>query len=82
MNPERQEHEGHSIELREWKGKRELLIDGAPVRYAQLPGGLYFLDAYAFDWTDNLMELARRFIDYRRRAEKVRRDRASDRGGR
>jgi hypothetical protein len=81
MKSERQEHEGHTIGLREREGKLELLIDNIPVRYGQHGGGMYFLHEYAYDPTDNLMELARRFIDHRRRADKIRKDRAADKGG-
>jgi hypothetical protein len=81
MKPERQEYEGHRIELREREGKPELLIDNAPVRYGQLPGGLYFLREYAFDWSDNLMDLARKFIAYRRKADEIRRAHESGKGG-
>jgi hypothetical protein len=52
----------------------ELLIDEQPVRFGQLPDGRYALHEYAFDWTDDLMELARRYIDYRERAEEIRRE--------
>ncbi len=78
MKQERQEYEGHHIELREREGKLELLIDNLPVRYGQLPNGLYFLHEYAYDWTDNLMELAQRFIDYRGKADKIRRESKSE----
>jgi hypothetical protein len=54
----------------------ELLIDDQSVRYGQLPDGLYFLYEYAYDWSDNLTDLARRFIDYRSRADEIRRERA------
>lgn len=88
MEPERQEYKGHRIELREpeadfaaepqarLKGGADLdlLIDDQPVRYGQLPDGRYALEEYAFDWRDNLMDLAQRFIDYRERAEEVRRE--------
>jgi hypothetical protein len=87
MQPERQEYKGHRIELRPREGRegvrareaereeeRELLIDDQSVRYGQLPDGQYALEEYAFDWTDNLMDLARRFIDYRDRAEEIRRE--------
>jgi hypothetical protein len=87
MQPERQEYKGHRIELRPREGReeararaaereeeRELLIDDQPVHYGQLPDGQYALEEYAFDWTDNLMDLARRFIDYRDRAEEIRRE--------
>jgi hypothetical protein len=45
----------------------ELLIDGEPVSYGQLPDGSYALTDYAYDWTGDLFELARRFIDYESR---------------
>jgi hypothetical protein len=81
MASERQEYEGHQIELREREGQRELLVDNVPVRYGQLPNGLYFLHEYAYDWTDNLTELAQRFIDYRRKVDLIRRERKSEKGG-
>ena len=86
MEPERQEYKGHRIELRpredvelradqaEREEELELLIDDQPVRYGQLPDGRYALHEYAYDWRDNLMDLARRFIDYRERAEEIRRE--------
>ena len=52
----------------------ELRIDEQPVRFGQLPDGRYALEEYAFDWTDDLMDLAQRFIDYRERAEEIRRE--------
>jgi hypothetical protein len=54
----------------------ELLIDEQPVRFGQLPNGQYALEEYAFDWTDDLIELARRYIDYREGAEEIRRGEA------
>jgi len=90
MRQESKEYKGHRIEIREREGKPEireregefeLVIDNKPVSYGQLPEGLYFLDEYAFDWTDNLMELAQRFIDYQEKADKIRRERKSGKGG-
>jgi hypothetical protein len=52
----------------------ELRIDEQPVRFGQLPDGRYALDEYAYDWRDDLMDLARRYIDYRERAEEIRRE--------
>jgi hypothetical protein len=80
MESERQEYEGHRIELREREGEPELLIDDVPVRYGQLPDGLYFLHEYAYDWHDNLMDLARAFIDYRHRVDEIRDEREPGRG--
>lgn len=84
MEPERQEYKGHRIELRareearareaEREEEPELLIDDEPVRYGQLPDGRYALEEYAFDWREDLMDLARRYIDYRERAEEIRRE--------
>jgi hypothetical protein len=80
MEPERQEHKGHRIELRAREAGPELLIDDEPIRYGRLPDGTYFLNEYAYDWRDNLMDLARRFIDYRDRADQIRREREPHRG--
>ena len=86
MEPQRQEYKGHHIELRareadelrapvaEREKDLELRIDDEPIRYGQLPGGMYALHEYAYDWTDNLMDLARKFIDYRDRADEIRRE--------
>lgn len=84
MKPKRQEHEGHRIELRPREGQEAelaLFIDDILVRHGQLPNGKYFLHKYAFDWRDDLVDLARRFIDHRRRVEETRGPRASGRGG-
>jgi hypothetical protein len=77
MEPQRQEYKGHTIELRARGGREEdleLLIDNQPVRYGQLPDGRYALEEYAYDWQHNLTDLARRFIDYRDKAEEIRRE--------
>lgn len=66
------EYRGHRIEVREPAGEAltvddvapELFIDGKPMRYGRLPSGRYALEEYAFDWQDDLMTLAERFIDY------------------
>lgn len=80
MKHEREEYQGHVISLREVEGKLELYIDNMPVRYGQLANGKYFLHDYAFDWTEDLIELARRYIDYRRKAEEIRRERRAGKG--
>jgi hypothetical protein len=86
MEPQRQEYKGHRIELRAPQGREvraraaereeelELLIDGEPVHYGRLPDGQYALHEYAFDWSNDLMDLARKFIDYRDRANEIRRE--------
>jgi hypothetical protein len=75
MKEVQEQYEGHRIEVLDRKGQPVLLIDGVPVRYGRLPDGRYFLDQYAYDWNESLLELARRFLDHRRKAEKVRRER-------
>jgi hypothetical protein len=52
----------------------ELLIDDRPVRYGRLPDGRYALHEYAYDWQGDLIDLAQRFIDYRDKAEEIRRE--------
>jgi hypothetical protein len=94
MELERHEYKGHRIELRAREGREELrareaereeelelLIDDEPVRYGQLPDGRYALEEYAYDWTDDLMDLAQRFIDYREKAEELRREAESGEEG-
>lgn len=88
MESEHQDYKGHHIELRardvgelralgvESESGLELLIDDKPVRYGQLPDGSYALHEYAYDWSDNVMDLAKRFIDYRDTANKIRRETA------
>jgi len=92
MESERQEYKGHSIELRAREAAREaapeaepevsseLLIDDEPVRYDQLPDGSYALNEYAYDWHDNLIDLAKRYIDYRDRIDEIRREREAGSG--
>jgi hypothetical protein len=91
MEPLRQEYKGHRVELRPrvagtlsvhelgLEPEAELLIDDEPIRYGQFPDGLYYLYDYAYDWRDNLMDLARRFIDYRSRTDAIRREREAAR---
>lgn len=86
MGTEHQEYKGHRIELRAPGGERlgareaegeagpDLLIDDEPVRYGRLPDGQYFLEEYAYDWRDDLMALARRYVDYRITADERRRE--------
>jgi hypothetical protein len=80
MNPEYEQYEGHRIEIRGRGEKSELLIDNVPVKHGRLPNGKYFLDDYAFDWTDDLMELARRYVSYRARVTTVKAKQAGQKG--
>lgn len=78
MEPQREEHKGHVIELRDGGAGEpstlELLIDNESIRYGTLPDGLYFLDDYAYDWRTDLMDLARRFIDHRIKSNETQSD--------
>ncbi|MFF1561903.1 tyrosinase family protein, partial [Streptomyces sp. NPDC058279] len=65
MTDKRQEYRGHQIELLGRGQGIELLVDAKPIKYGQLSGGKYFLREFAYDWADNLTDLAMRFIDYR-----------------
>jgi hypothetical protein len=76
-----EDYEGHRIEIRKGRKKMELIIDGIPIRYGQMHDGMYFLHDYAFDHTHDLMELARRYVVYRDRANAIRRERALEKGG-
>jgi hypothetical protein len=72
MKGQVREHAGHSIELKRSKGRSQLLIDGVPHGFGQLPNGKYYLDDYAYDWSDDLLDVAQRYIDHRRRADEIR----------
>ncbi len=90
MEPESLEYKGHRIELRvhndnmlfgreddDLRGREvesELLIDNAPIQYGQLSDGQYFLHKYAYDWHENLIDLARSFIDYQSSTDESRRE--------
>lgn len=78
MGSESRDYEGHRIELVSREAGTELLIDGEQVPYGRLPEGDFFLHDYAFDWTDDLMDLAQRRIDYRTKADSLRRGGADD----
>jgi len=78
MSRQSREYKGRRIELRARENTTELLIDGVPVRYGQLPDGLYFLHDYAYDWSEDLVELAQKFIDYQAKTDEIRRRRAAD----
>jgi hypothetical protein len=74
MVPEPQEHKGRRVEVQTSASDQQvLLVDGEPVPYGRLPDGQYFLLEYAYDWSDDLMELATRWIDYRDRVDAARR---------
>ena len=71
MKPDRQKYKGRQIEIRDGTRGPELLIDNVPMGYGRLPDGQFFLNRYAYDWSDDLNELARRYISYRERVAEV-----------
>ncbi|MCC3243924.1 hypothetical protein LG047_01070 [Methylocystis sp. WRRC1] len=76
MSSAQETYRGHRIELRERAGlvagavsDTKLTIDGAEVPYGRLPDGKYYLKNYAYDWRDDLVDLARKYIDYQENAQ-------------
>jgi hypothetical protein len=51
-----------------------LLIDGEPIRHGRLPDGSYFLYEYAYDWRDDLADVARSFVDHQEAVAELGRD--------
>lgn len=80
MNAESVEHEGTKIDLRLEEGQPRVLIDGVPVKWGQLPDGKYFFHDYAYDWSDDLMALAKRYVSYRQRVHDIQ-SKTARRGG-
>lgn len=73
-----EEYEGHRIVLDAPTGSGELgasaeagptlLIDDIPVPHGQFPDGTFALHESAYEWGDDLVDLARRLIDHRKAA--------------
>jgi hypothetical protein len=73
MKSKKVEHNGHKIEVAARAHDADLLIDGEPVRWGQFSGdGQFFLYRYAYDPDDSLIEVARRYVEYRERVEQHR----------
>ena len=51
----------------------ELLIDDKPVSYSRLFDGTLYLQENAYEWGDDLVNLAEKLIDFRQRADEARR---------
>jgi hypothetical protein len=47
----------------------EVLIDGEPVGHGRLADGSLYMDENAYEWGDDLAELAEKLIDYRDRTQ-------------
>lgn len=73
MEPQDRIYKGRRIALVSREPEPELQIDDEQVAYGRLPDGQFFLNDYAYDWTDDLMDLAERRIDYRANADRIRR---------
>lgn len=73
MDSETVEHDGHTIEVRLDDSEPVLLVDDEPVRWGRFSGdGKFFLHPYAYDADESLVELARRYVEYRDRVEQRR----------
>ncbi len=59
-----EEYKGRKIEIRVKDTQENLFINSIPMKYGRLPDGSYFLEEYAYDWKDDLENLAKAFIDY------------------
>ena len=67
------EHEGHEIEVVGDASAPTLLVDGEPVRWGQFADdGQFFFYRYAYDPDDSLVEVAKRYVEYRDRVDRVR----------
>jgi hypothetical protein len=73
MESQNRIYKGHRIVLDSREPEPELRIDDEQVAYGQLPDGQFFLYDYAYDWANDLMDLAERWIDYRANADRIRR---------
>jgi len=84
METRRETYKGHRIEVRPARPPRrgldaeresasqpELLLDGRRLAYGRLPDGSYYLDDYAYDWRDDLVDLTRRFVDFQESASRT-----------
>lgn len=63
-------YQGHQIVTRKTGQRTELLIDGERIKFGQDAAGLYYLQPYAYDRADSLLEVIRRYLDYRAKQEK------------
>jgi hypothetical protein len=72
MKSRRLEYKNHWIELREDKDQGEIIINGIPAKYGRFSDGLYFLRDYAYDPSENLEDLAKKFIEHKLRADEQR----------
>ena len=80
MKKGNQDYKGRKIDLKVEGDRPQLIIDGRRMRLGELPGGLYFLHEYAYDWTDDPVELGRRYVDYRAKVDANRRGRQTREG--
>lgn len=71
MRPESTEYKSHRIAVVKEGDKLVPVLDGRRLRYGQFPDGLYYLEDYAFDWSEDLEELVRKYVDHLDRAKKT-----------
>lgn len=60
----RQKYKGHEVVIHRDDPGHRVLIDGEPFRYGRTARGFY-LDVYAYDRSESLIDVVRRYLDYR-----------------
>ena len=66
-------YKGHEIVYPRDERRKKIFIDGRPVKWGET-GGAYYLDVYAYDRGRSLDETVKRYIDYREKAGKARKE--------
>jgi hypothetical protein len=61
---DREIYKGHEIVITRDDPARRVMVDGEPLHYGRI-GDRYYLNAYAYDTDTSLVEVVRRFVDYR-----------------
>ena len=61
---ERTSYHGHEIYIPADDSGRRVVIDGVPIRYGETADG-YYLSVYAFDRDRPLLDVVKRYVDYR-----------------
>ena len=65
----RKTYKGHEVLIPADERRRRIYIDGRPVQYG-LAGDTYYLDVYAYDPAKSLDEVIERYLDYKERTER------------
>ncbi len=71
MKRHNEEYKGQKTKVRVADTDETLSINNRSMRCGRSPDGSYFLENYAYDWKDNLEDLAKAFIDCQDDVKKV-----------